>query len=173
MQRNAVERRSSPIPMNHRNLLHRRACLRGIGATLALPLLETMGWAEKLNGKPAAKPPVRIGFMYMPHGVIMDQFWPTTPESFLKTPPPALESLRHADFAIQRRTPRPRAIHLAHRFPARCPQAESNQHRHLSRPDRRQLRRCHDLPALAGVGYHAADTQGASGRSQRRLLLAL
>ncbi len=94
MQRNAVERRSSPIPMNHRNLLHRRACLRGIGATLALPLLETMGWAEKLNGKPAAKPPVRIGFMYMPHGVIMDQFWPATPESFLKTPPPALESLR-------------------------------------------------------------------------------
>jgi len=32
--------------------------------------------------------------MYMPHGVIMDQFWPTSPESFLKSPPPALESLR-------------------------------------------------------------------------------
>ncbi len=32
--------------------------------------------------------------MYMPHGVIMDQFWPATPESFLTTPPSALESLR-------------------------------------------------------------------------------
>jgi hypothetical protein len=32
--------------------------------------------------------------MYMPHGVIMDQFWPTDAESFLTTPPPALESLR-------------------------------------------------------------------------------
>lgn len=30
----------------------------------------------------------------MPHGVIMDQFWPATPESFLTSPPPALESLR-------------------------------------------------------------------------------
>jgi len=32
--------------------------------------------------------------MYMPHGVIMDRFWPKTPESFLTAPPPALEPLR-------------------------------------------------------------------------------
>ena len=32
--------------------------------------------------------------MYMPHGVIMDQFWPATAESYLLSPPPALESLR-------------------------------------------------------------------------------
>jgi hypothetical protein len=32
--------------------------------------------------------------MYMPHGVIMDQFWPKSPESFLSSPPPALESLK-------------------------------------------------------------------------------
>ncbi len=32
--------------------------------------------------------------MYMPHGVIMEQFWPANPESFLTAPPPALESLR-------------------------------------------------------------------------------
>ncbi|MES2693153.1 MAG: DUF1552 domain-containing protein, partial [Verrucomicrobiota bacterium] len=44
--------------------------------------------------KKAAKPPVRLGFMYMPHGVIMEQFWPANPESFLTAPPPALESLR-------------------------------------------------------------------------------
>jgi len=32
--------------------------------------------------------------MYMPHGVIMDQFWPADAASFLSSPPPALESLR-------------------------------------------------------------------------------
>jgi len=72
-------------------LINRRTCLKGIGATLALPLLGSMGWAE--SGKPN-KPPVRLGFMYMPHGVIMDEFWPADAESFLSSPPPALESLR-------------------------------------------------------------------------------
>ena len=72
--------------------LSRRACLKGIGASLALPLLETMGWADSRKMK-AVKPPVRLGFMYMPHGVIMDQFWPATEESFLSAPPPALEAL--------------------------------------------------------------------------------
>src|SRR5712675_3717952 len=74
-------------------LIDRRTCLKGIGASLALPLLETMGWAA-LGKRKAVKPPVRLGFMYMPHGVIMDQFWPASPESFLCAPPPALESLR-------------------------------------------------------------------------------
>jgi hypothetical protein len=72
--------------------LDRRACLKGLGVSLALPLLETMGWAD--SAKAAVKPPVRLGFMYMPHGVIMNQFWPATPESFRTAPPPALESLR-------------------------------------------------------------------------------
>jgi hypothetical protein len=73
-------------------LIDRRTYLKGIGVALALPLFESMGWAEP--AKKAAKPPVRLGFMYMPHGVIMDQFWPSSPESFLTSPPPALESLR-------------------------------------------------------------------------------
>src|SRR3954468_19788928 len=79
-------------------LVNRRTCLKGIGASLALPLLDSMGWAESAasavgQGKPL-KSPVRLGFMYMPHGVIMDQFWPANPETFLADPPPALESLR-------------------------------------------------------------------------------
>src|SRR5438045_1875855 len=73
--------------------IDRRTCLTGLGVALALPLLETMGWADPGKGK-TVKPPVRLGFMYMPHGVIMDQFWPSSPESFLSSPPPALESLR-------------------------------------------------------------------------------
>ena len=79
--------------MSSPHLIDRRTCLKGIGVALALPLLDSMGWAEPEKRK-SVKPPVRLGFMYMPHGVIMDQFWPASPESFLTTPPPALESLR-------------------------------------------------------------------------------
>lgn len=79
--------------MRNSILINRRTCLKGIGAALALPLLDTMGWADPVKGK-AVRPPVRLGFMYMPHGVIMEQFWPKDPQSFLTSPPPALESLR-------------------------------------------------------------------------------
>ncbi|WP_168564598.1 DUF1552 domain-containing protein [Crateriforma spongiae] len=71
----------------------RRSYLKGAGAALALPLLDAMGWADSGAGK-ALKPPVRLGFMYMPHGVIMDQFWPADAHSFLTSPPPAIQSLR-------------------------------------------------------------------------------
>jgi hypothetical protein len=74
-------------------LISRRTCLRGLGVALALPLMETMGWADKAAGA-AYKPPVRLGFMYMPHGVIMERFWPTDPKTFLTAPPPILEPLR-------------------------------------------------------------------------------
>lgn len=76
--------------MPSKPLLDRRACLKGLGASLALPWLDSMASAEAK----AAKPPVRLGFMYMPHGVIMDRFWPKSPETFLTAPPPALESLK-------------------------------------------------------------------------------
>lgn len=79
--------------MTKRALVDRRTCLQGMGATLALPLFESRSMAATVDGK-ATKPPVRLGFMYMPHGVIMDQFWPADAESFLSAPPPALESLR-------------------------------------------------------------------------------
>ncbi|MCA9136246.1 MAG: DUF1552 domain-containing protein [Planctomycetales bacterium] len=79
--------------MNKIASIDRRTCLKGAGAALGLPLLDAMGWAEA-GEKAASKLPVRLGFMYMPHGVIMDQFWPADAESFLTSPPPALESLR-------------------------------------------------------------------------------
>ena len=79
--------------MRNNFLIDRRTCMKGIGVSLALPLMETMGWAEPGKGKPY-QPPVRLGFMYMPHGVIMDHFWPKNPESFKSSPPPALASLR-------------------------------------------------------------------------------
>ncbi len=74
-------------------LIDRRTYLKGMGVSLALPLLDSMGWADTVEGK-TYRPPVRLGFMYMPHGVIMDQFWPADAESFLSSPPPALASLQ-------------------------------------------------------------------------------
>src|SRR5579862_288196 len=76
--------------MPNHSLMNRRTLLKGAGAALALPLLESVGWADEKG----AKPPVRLGFMYMPHGVIMDQFWPKSPESFLTAPPANIESLK-------------------------------------------------------------------------------
>ena len=80
--------------MNRKYLIDRRTCLKGLGASLALPLLDSMGWAETSTNWQAPKPPVRLGFMYMPHGVIMEQFWPTSPESFHAATPPSLRSLK-------------------------------------------------------------------------------
>src|SRR5437868_429357 len=79
------------MPINQR--INRRTCPKGIGVSLALPFLEGVGRADAGKDK-GVKPPVRLGFMYMPHGVIMDQFWPKSPEGFLSSPPPALEPLR-------------------------------------------------------------------------------
>ena len=64
-----------------------------MGVALALPLMETMGWADQPAGA-AYKPPVRLGFMYMPHGVIMERFWPTDPSTYLSAPPQILKPLQ-------------------------------------------------------------------------------
>jgi len=69
-------------------LFDRRAWLKGAGLSLALPLMDSL--ASTVS---TFKPPVRMAFMYMPHGVIMDQFWPKNQESFLKSPPPIIKSL--------------------------------------------------------------------------------
>ena len=68
--------------------MNRRTLLKGAGVSLALPLLDSLGWAA---GAKPAKPPVRLGFLYMPHGVIMDEFWPESPEAYHASPPPAIE----------------------------------------------------------------------------------
>jgi hypothetical protein len=58
--------------------LPRRTFLRGMGATLALPLLDSMIPARTLLAQTAAKPLPRLGFVYVPHGAIMDKWTPAT-----------------------------------------------------------------------------------------------
>jgi hypothetical protein len=52
--------------------LPRRTVLRGMGVTLALPLLDAMVPALSVVAKTAAKPAQRYGFFYMPNGVAMN-----------------------------------------------------------------------------------------------------
>src|SRR5690349_13302681 len=58
--------------------LPRRTFLRGMGATLALPLLDSMIPARTLLAQTAAKPLPRLGFVYVPHGAIMDKWTPAS-----------------------------------------------------------------------------------------------
>ena len=58
--------------------LPRRTFLRGVGASLALPLLDSMIPARTLLAQTAARPVSRLGFVYVPHGAIMDKWTPAT-----------------------------------------------------------------------------------------------
>ena len=63
--------------------LPRRTFLRGMGATVALPLLDAMVPALKAS----TKAPPRLGFLYVSNGVIQDQWNPATVgEGFEFTP---------------------------------------------------------------------------------------
>jgi hypothetical protein len=56
--------------------LPRRTFLRGIGVTLALPFLDSMVPARTLLAQSAARPVRRLGFVYVPHGAVMDRWTP-------------------------------------------------------------------------------------------------
>jgi hypothetical protein len=56
----------------------RRALLRGLGATVALPLLDAMIPARTLLAQTAARPSTRLGFVYVPHGAVMAKWTPAT-----------------------------------------------------------------------------------------------
>jgi hypothetical protein len=56
--------------------LPRRTFLRGVGVTLALPLLDAMLPGQTLLKNTAAAGSPRMGFVYVPHGAIMNQWTP-------------------------------------------------------------------------------------------------
>ena len=55
----------------------RRTILRGMGAALALPLLEAMSPALAATPSAAVKRATRLCFVYAPNGMIMNQWTPT------------------------------------------------------------------------------------------------
>jgi len=72
--------------------LPRRTLLRGMGATLALPLLDAMVPALTALAATPAKPVRRLGFVYMPMGSIISQ-WTPSGEGSLAELSPSLRSL--------------------------------------------------------------------------------
>jgi hypothetical protein len=72
--------------------LSRRTVLRGMGATVALPLLDAMIPARTALAQTAAKPLPRMGFIYFPHGAVMDK-WTPAKEGTEFDLPPILEAL--------------------------------------------------------------------------------
>ncbi len=84
---------------------NRRTFLRGLGAGLAVPALESLRPATALAAAPGASPlattatgaPLRMAYVYFPNGAIQPNWWPQgegTDFKFARTMQP-LESLRH------------------------------------------------------------------------------
>ncbi len=72
--------------------LSRRLVLRGMGATLALPVLDAMVPALTAQSKTAAAPVRRLGVFYVPNGMSMPYWFPKS-EGPLEAMPPTLKSL--------------------------------------------------------------------------------
>jgi Protein of unknown function (DUF1552) len=58
--------------------ISRRAILRGVGATVALPLLDSMVPVFTARAATPAQPVNRFGVMYVPNGMIMQNYLPTS-----------------------------------------------------------------------------------------------
>jgi Protein of unknown function (DUF1552) len=56
--------------------LSRRTFLRGVGVTLSLPLLDAMLPAQTPLVKTAAKPQIRLGLCFIPHGAVINNWTP-------------------------------------------------------------------------------------------------
>ena len=74
--------------------ISRRTMLRGAGAALGLPALEAMG--EAAPAQSLEKPPVRTAFLFMPNGVVPENWTPKgSGEEFELTP--MLKSLKNVE----------------------------------------------------------------------------
>ena len=62
--------------MSNPNQVCRRTFLKGLGAAVSLPMLESMNPVRALAGAASAKPPVRMAFMFVPNGVHMEEWKP-------------------------------------------------------------------------------------------------
>ena len=129
--------------------LPRRTFLRGMGVTLALPLLESMVPALTATAKTAANPQRRFGAIFVPLGERPGYWTPKTVGAELRV---------HADSEAARAVPRSRDDRLRAVRPARRPRHHRGrmaERRHPEADDRRRrAQRHHDRP-----GHREADRQ--------------
>ena len=62
--------------MSDPSKVNRRTFLKGLGAAVSLPMLESMIPARAMAGAASAQPPVRMAFMFVPNGVHMEEWKP-------------------------------------------------------------------------------------------------
>src|SRR5690606_18567969 len=67
--------------------ISRRAVLRGAGAAIALPLLESMIPAGSRRAWAASVPRARFACIYIPHGAVMSRWTPATDGTGFEFPP--------------------------------------------------------------------------------------
>src|SRR5438552_8043731 len=70
-----------------KKVISRRKILRGLGATLALPLLDGMVPALSTLAKTPGKPVVRFGAFYVPNGIMMKSWTPAADGSAFEFTP--------------------------------------------------------------------------------------
>ena len=78
--------------MIFKKAIARRTFLRGASATLALPFLDAMVPAFAGPTNPAVKPALRLGFVYVPNGIVMEH-WTPTKEGAILDLAPTMEAL--------------------------------------------------------------------------------
>ena len=74
--------------------LSRRSCLKGLGASIALPWLEIMGMP---NANAQASDPLRFMCMYVPNGIRMDRWTPSSIGTDFSMPDILASMERHRD----------------------------------------------------------------------------
>jgi hypothetical protein len=64
----------------------RRDLLRGLGAVVALPWMESLAGVARAAGAGSGKPPVRLCFWYVPNGVHLPTWFPARPGTLVDLP---------------------------------------------------------------------------------------
>ena len=85
--RRTDEGKGSRIMFITKRHLSRRTFLRGAGVAVGLPLLDAMVPSLTALAQTAAAPKPRLGFLYLPHGAIMEQWTPATEGAGFELPP--------------------------------------------------------------------------------------
>src|SRR5260221_11128948 len=76
-QKRAFSEKKVGVMIVTKKHLSRRAVLRGLGATIALPLLDGMIPALTAQRATAAGPTRRLNVVYLPNGIRMEHWTPT------------------------------------------------------------------------------------------------
>ena len=145
-----------------RKHLHRRSFLKGMGAVVALPVLDAMTPALVR----AAQAPVRLAFTYVPNGIVMNDWTPAAEGAayeFTRIMKPlepfrkdmlVLSGLAHRNGAALGDGPGDHAragCLLPHRRPSAEDGRRRHPERHFGRPDRRAAHRGPDTVRIAGA----------------------